>query len=204
MRIPKRSRTAVISKILFFLAVVLMIYFLFGRVWIKHMRYPLKFEEEIKTYSEKYSVDPYMVASIIWAESRFLPDAVSGKDARGLMQLLPGTAVWAAGKMGLSEFEEAMLLDPEMNIRIGCWYLKFLSSQFPDNEELVLAAYNGGIGNVQEWLKDKTYSGDGCRLDHIPFQETRDYVLKVKNACKIYRETYPSLGSSSNRKGSNQ
>ena len=204
MRTPKRSRMAVISKLLLFLAVVLMIYFLFGRVWIKQMRYPLKFEEEIKTYSEKYSVDPYMVASIIWAESRFLPDAVSGKDARGLMQLLPDTAVWAAGKMGLSDFEEAMLLNPEMNIRIGCWYLNFLSSQFPDNEESVLAAYNGGIGNVQKWLKDKTYSGDGYRLDHIPFQETRNYVLKVKGACKIYREIYPSLGSSPNRKGSNQ
>ena len=190
MGAPKRKKPAIVSILLFFLAGILMIYFLYGSSWIKRMRYPLKFEEEIKEYSAEYSV------------SRFLSDAVSGRDARGLMQLLPSTATWAAGKMGLADFEEAKLLDPEVNIRIGCWYLGFLSSRFPGSDELILAAYNGGIGNVQKWLQDKTYSGDGQQLDHIPFQETRNYITKVQDAYEIYKEIYPSLDLSPNQKGS--
>ena len=202
MGAPKRKKPAIVSILLFFLAGILMVYFVYGSSWIKRMRYPLKYEEEIREYSAEYSVDPYMVASVIWVESRFLSDAVSGRDARGLMQLLPSTATWAAGKMGLADFEEAKLLDPEVNIRIGCWYLGFLSSRFPGNDDLILAAYNGGIGNVQKWLQDKTYSGDGQQLDHIPFRETRDYIIKVQDAYKIYKEIYPSLDLSPNQKGS--
>jgi soluble lytic murein transglycosylase len=126
-------------------------------------------------------------------ESRFMPDAVSNKDAKGLMQILPSTARWAAEKMGIMDFEEAMLMDSEINIRIGCWYLGFLASQFPDNWELVLASYNGGIGNVRKWLSNKEYSRDGQRLDHIPFQETRNYVVRVLEAYEIYKGLYPSL-----------
>ena len=118
------------------------------------------------------------------------------------MQLLPTTAAWAAEKMDLEDFEEAMLLDPKVNIRIGCWYLSYLSAQFPGSHEVVLAAYNGGMGNVRKWLQNEDYSGDGQKLDHIPYPETRNYVTKVQDAYEIYKEIYPSLDLSSHQKGS--
>jgi soluble lytic murein transglycosylase len=193
----KRRKQAVGGVILALLAVMMGIWLLYNSTWYKRIRYPLKYENEIREYAEEYSVDPYLAASVIWVESRFEPEAVSRSDARGLMQLLPATAAWSAQKIGLSGYDDAMLLNPEMNIRIGCWYLGYLSNQFSGSIELTLAAYNGGIGNVQKWLRNKDYSRDGKRLDRIPFPETRDYVSKVMDAYEIYKEIYPSLGMTS-------
>ena len=161
--------------------------------WLKQRRYPLNYEDLIEKYAVKYSVDPYLAASVIWVESRFLPEAISPQDARGLMQILPTTAQWASVRMGLEDYQEEQLFEPEINIEIGTWYLSFLNSQFPDNRDLVLASYNGGIGNVLKWLDNREYSSDGKQLDHIPFPETRNYVTKVQEVYDIYREIYPSL-----------
>jgi soluble lytic murein transglycosylase len=193
MGAPIRRIPAAGKVLLILLAVILLAYLLYNSSWYKRMRYPLKYEDHIRKYAEEYSVDPYLAASLIWVESGFETEAVSGRNARGLMQILPSTAAWGAEKMGLAGYEEAMLLDPEKNIRIGCWYLGYLSNQFPGSMQLTLAAYNGGIGNVQKWLQDKAYSKDGKQLDHIPFPETRNYVLKVMHAYEIYKEIYPSL-----------
>ncbi|NLU37231.1 MAG: lytic transglycosylase domain-containing protein [Clostridiales bacterium] len=160
---------------------------------IKQKKYPLKFEEQIREYSTVYQVDPFLVASIIFIESRFNPDAVSMRNAKGLMQILPSTGEWVASKLDIENFNETHLLDPETNIQIGCWYISYLSSQFSGNMELVLAAYNGGIGNVSKWLKEKKYSTDGKQLDYIPFVETRNYVEKVLGVYNIYQEIYPGL-----------
>ena len=106
MGAPKGKKPVIIGILFIILAGILVCYFLYISPWIKRMRYPLKYEKEIKEYSAEYSIDPYLVSSIIWTESRFVPDAVSGRDARGLMQLLPTTAAWAAEKMDLEDFEE--------------------------------------------------------------------------------------------------
>jgi soluble lytic murein transglycosylase len=58
------------------------------------------------------------------------------------------------------------------------------------NNDLVLAAYNGGIGNVQKWLKNSQYSSSGKALDKIPFKETENYVKRVNNYWKIYKNLY--------------
>lgn len=194
---PKRRIRAVGKALVALLAVMMGIWLFLNSTWYKRMRYPLKYEEEILKYAAEYSVDPYLAASVIWVESRFIPEAVSRRDARGLMQLLPSTAAWGAQKIGLPDYNDVMLLNPEVNIRIGCWYLGYLSSRFSGNVELTLAAYNGGIGNVQKWLGDKAYSRDGEKLDWIPFPETRDYVVKVMDAYRIYKKIYPSLGGAS-------
>ncbi len=109
------------------------------------------------------------------------------------MQLVPATASWTADKIGLSPFDDTMLFDPEVNIRLGCWYLGYLRRQFPEDIELVLASYNGGIGNVKKWLANKNYSKDGLSLDYIPFNETRNYVATVIKTMEIYKNLYPSL-----------
>jgi len=61
------------------------------------------------------------------------------------------------------------------------------------NNDLVLAAYNGGIGNVQRWLKDKKYSSSGKELERIPFKETENYVRRVNNYWKIYEKLYRNI-----------
>jgi len=154
------------------------------------INYPLGHQNLIKKYSEKYGVDPYLVAAIINVESRYDENAVSRKEARGLMQISPVTGYWAAKELGIEDFNLDMLYDPEINIMIGTWYLDVLSQEFGGNLQLILAAYNAGSGNVHNWLNDKRYSKDGKSLSQIPFQETREYVDRVQDNIKIYQTLY--------------
>ncbi|EPS47163.1 transglycosylase SLT domain-containing protein [Clostridium botulinum CFSAN002367] len=108
------------------------------------------------------------------------------------MQITPETGEWVAEKMGMKDFNIDDLKDPETNIKMGCWYLNNLKEEFDGNMDLVLAAYNGGRGNVQKWLKDSEHSKDGESLHYIPFKETDKYVKKVKAIYNIYRFLYKS------------
>lgn len=152
--------------------------------------YPLKYVNYIKEYSQKYDLDPYLVMSVIRTESGFKENVRSNKNAIGLMQITPDTASWAAEKMNIYDFKDSMLNDPRFNIQMGCWYMKDLKNEFNGNIDLVLAAYNGGRGNVQKWLKDSGHSYDGKNLHYIPFKETDKYVKKVKVSYKVYKYLY--------------
>ena len=99
------------------------------------------------------------------------------------------TGLWAAGQVGLEQ-ETLNLKDPETNIRLGCWYLKWLDEKFSGVQETGLAAYNAGHGNVAKWLADEEKSRDGMKLDEIPFGETKSYVKRVQLAEKLYRIAY--------------
>lgn len=154
--------------------------------------YPLGYLDLIKKYSNEYNVDPYLVAAIINVESRYDKEAISSKKARGLMQISPTTGEWAAEELAIEDFTLEKLFEPEINIRIGTWYLKVLSEEFDNNLQLILAAYNGGSGNVSKWLGNKDYSKDGLVLSKIPFKETEEYIKKVERNLKIYRIIYKS------------
>lgn len=157
---------------------------------IARVFYPLRYSEFIGKYSEKYNLNPYLVAAVINTESDFKPDAKSSKNAYGLMQITPSTAEWAAKEMKLEKFSTEMLMEPEFNIRMGCWYIDNLKKEFNSNMDLVLAAYNGGRGNVQKWLANSNHSKDGKNLSYIPFKETDKYVKKVKVNYNIYKFLY--------------
>lgn len=157
---------------------------------IGRMLYPLKYENYIRAYSKEYNVDPMLVAAVIRAESNYKAEAKSSKDAYGLMQITPETAKWSAEKMKLENFKVEDLYKPETNIKIGCWYLDNLNAEFGGNTDLVLAAYNGGRGNVRKWLKESDHSKDGVNLHYIPFPETDKYVKKVKVNYNIYKYLY--------------
>ena len=153
----------------------------------------LKYNEFITKYSTEYSLDPYLVAALIKAESNFNKNAKSQKDAYGLMQITEKTGQWAAGEMKISNFNSDLLYDPEFNIKMGCWYLDNLKKQFNGNMDVVLAAYNGGRGNVQKWLNNAQHSTDGSSLNYIPFKETDKYVKRVNTNYKIYKFLYPRM-----------
>ncbi len=154
--------------------------------------YPIGYINYIYIYSEKYDVDPYLVAAIVNVESKFDINAKSEKDARGLMQISPVTGKWASKELELKNFTLESLYDPEMNIMIGCWYLSVLSEEFDNELPLILAAYNGGSGNVNKWLSNRQYSDNGKTLREIPFKETREYVEKVEKNHEMYQKIYKS------------
>jgi len=151
--------------------------------------YPLQYREFIGDCAEEHGIDPYLVAAVIRAESRFRPEATSPQGARGLMQLMPDTARWVAGQTGLP-YDDAYLYDPAYNIRLGCWYLALLIREFGGDPVRALAAYNGGMTNVHNWLRDRQWTGERHTLPQIPFAETRHYVANVLRDQRWYRLIY--------------
>ena len=173
------------KALLFLLAIVLaVIASISGYNVGRQTVYPVAYSDYIVKYAHKNGLDPFLVMAVIKQESNFVPEAASDY-AHGLMQLTPDTAEWNARAMGLNDYD---YLEPETNIEIGCHYLAYLIDMY-DNIDTALAAYNGGMGNVNAWLGDSECSSDGVTLDYIPFPETRAYVEKVNG----YWENYESL-----------
>jgi soluble lytic murein transglycosylase len=117
---------------------------------------------------------------VIYQESKFDADARSSSGAVGLMQLLPETGQGIADRTGGSSWSPDDLLNPELNIRYGSWYLRHLLDKY-DDERLALAAYNAGQTNVDAWRE----RGVG-----IQFDETRHYVERVAELKRIYADVY--------------
>jgi len=140
--------------------------------------YPVEYEALIRIRATDNGIDPAWVASIILAESDYQPEAVSSANAQGLMQLLPDTARWIAGKFD-ETYEEGCLFDPETNVRYGCWYLGWLYGRFDGDMTCATAAYHAGQGQVDAWLADPACSDDGKTLSRIPFETTDTYVKRV-------------------------
>ena len=150
--------------------------------------YPKEYEQQVTTYSEMYNVDENLIYAIIKAESNFDPNAVSNKDARGLMQLMYDTAADVA-KIVEIEITEQHLLEPEININLGTKYISMLIEKY-ENIEVALAAYNAGSGNVDKWIAENTIKADGSNIENIPFKETNNYVRKILRDYKIYKQIY--------------
>lgn len=157
--------------------------------YMEKRKYRLDYPTQIKAYSREFGLDPYLVAAVIHCESGNRPVVVSPKGAVGLMQIMPDTGGWIAEKLGLANYDGAMLKDPEVNIRMGCWYLSYLTDRFGGVRSHALAAYNAGPGNLKKWLEDEAYSQDGV-LVNIPFDETSSYVQKVERAYEKYKNLY--------------
>ena len=188
----KRRKSSGKIKIFFtFLFLILLVVFSVNAVkYALYRMYPVTYSEYVEKYSEQYNLDEHLVFSMIKAESSFNPNAVSPRNAKGLMQIIDSTGEWAAEKMDIEDFTTAQLMEPETNIHIGCWYIARLLKQYNQNTELALAAYNAGSGNVSKWLKDESISKDGTTLDRIPFEETRNYVNKINKYISMYKKLY--------------
>jgi soluble lytic murein transglycosylase len=155
--------------------------------------YPLRYSDIIEENAAAYQLDPALIAGVILSESSFRPDATSYKDARGLMQLMPDTAAWIAGKLDESGFTADSSYDPALNVRFGCWYLKYLSNLFNGDPKLIVCAYHAGQNNVAAWLNNPRYSSDGVTLHTIPTDDTRTYADRVLTARDVYRKYYYPL-----------
>ena len=156
----------------------------FAQTYFRY-QYPLQYEEDIILEAKKNNISPALVASLINAESGFNTTAISSKGAMGLMQIMPSTANWVAGELNIENFNEKMLLEPSINIRIGCKYLGYLKEKF-DDDRVLLSAYNAGETIVRTWLKDEKYSVDGISLTSTPYKQTNAYVEKIFKMLPVY------------------
>lgn len=151
-------------------------------------RHPFEFRGLVEDYAREQNLDPALVAAMILNESSFNPEAESRLGARGLMQLMPETAEWVAGKLN-EEFDFDRLYDAETNIRFGCWFLGYLSRKFDGDPVKMVAGYHAGGGAVDAWLADPALSQDGM-LTSIPYSGTERYVERVIKAYDVYIKHY--------------
>lgn len=129
-------------------------------------------------------------------ESSFDRTAVSHAGARGMMQLMPGTAQEQAGKMGVGYDYGRLTSDPAYNVMLGSAYFRRLLDQWDGNYPLAVASYNAGAGNVRKWVRN---NGDPRRpgadivawIEDIPFTETRGYVQRVLENTVVYERLNP-------------
>jgi soluble lytic murein transglycosylase len=150
---------------------------------------PLAHQDAIRAQAHDKQLDPSLIAGVIYAESKFA-DSTSSAGALGLMQLLPSTAHFIADRSGGTAFTTEDLSTPDVNIAYGSWYLRYLLDRYDGNEVLTLAAYNGGMGNVDRWVAEARARGERLEVADIPFPETRAYVERVLDARRDYRRTY--------------
>lgn len=151
-------------------------------------------QDHIEKYAAQYNLQPAFVMAIIRNESSFRTNAESSVGARGLMQMMPDTAEWIAGKLDDHSYTFDRMWDAETNIRYGCWYLGYLTRLFHGDAELVSAAYHAGQTTVTQWLSDRTKSADGISLDLDKLSDgpTKQYIGRVTQTYGIYQSLlYP-------------
>lgn len=178
------------GKIIGFILLAILILFVvcYGLVAYQTSRTRINYQDEIYEYSEKYNVDPLLTASIIKVESDFDKEAKSHQGAQGLMQLLDETASHAA-ELTNKEFYPDKLSDVEYNLDLGIAYYDYLYRYY-NNRDLALAAYNGGVGNVDKWIKEGILDPVEPDVLNIPFEETRQYVTKIDANYDVYKKFY--------------
>ncbi len=140
-----------------------------------------------------------MAHALARQESQFAQNAISHAGARGLMQLMPGTAREQAGKMGLSYSQEALISDPGYNVRLGDGYFGRMMDTYGGATPLAVGAYNAGPGNVNKWLRANGDPRTGTIdwidwLERIPIYETKNYIQRVLENAVVYQSMNPQRG----------
>ena len=147
-------------------------------------RFPTPYREQVLARAREIGVDPAFMFGLIRQESRFIVDARSHAGASGLMQVMPATARWTAGKIGLP-YRADMINDRDVNLRLGASYLKLVLDDFGGSQALAAAAYNAGPSRPRRWREGATVE-PAAWAEGIPFAETRDYVKKVLSNTVYY------------------
>ena len=156
---------------------------------VRNLTLPLAYASMIREQAREKHLDPALIAAVIFAETKFVP-RTSTTGALGLMQIEPATAEFLARRSGGTSFAIADLDSPDINIRYGSYYLRYLLDRYGGDETLALAAYNGGETNVDAWLAEAHTAGVPFTIASIPFAQTRAYVTRVERAQVSYTKDY--------------
>jgi soluble lytic murein transglycosylase len=151
--------------------------------------FPRPYWPDLRKFASTNALDPYMVASLIRQESEFNPNAVSPKNAVGLMQLLPKVGRGVAKQEKLKHFSTQQLFTPAINLQLGTKYFRSMVDQF-GGFEYALAAYNAGDYRVVDWQANGKYRDIQEFVESIPFTETREYVQAIMRNANVYRQLY--------------
>ncbi|MBY0315939.1 MAG: transglycosylase SLT domain-containing protein [Bdellovibrionales bacterium] len=151
--------------------------------------YPKAFDNVVSQYSKRTKVPSEFIWSIMRAETIYRPDAISPVGARGLMQIMPKTGRKIASLQG-EDVDTNSLVRPYVSIRLGSYYLQRVLKKFKGNLALAAAAYNGGPHRVHAWINLFGRLDLDEFIEHIPYQETRNYVKKVSKYYAIYNLIY--------------
>lgn len=154
------------------------------------INFPRFYREDIKKRAREFNLDENLIYAIMREESRFNERDVSSSGAVGLMQLLPSTAGWIMEKNQLKEIAREELFRPDINIFLGSWYLRYLLDKFKGDIFLTVAAYNGGPGLIERWVKDGGLADRDMAIEMLPKEETKFYCQKVLFSYSLYKKIY--------------
>ena len=140
-----------------------------------------------------HSADMASVYAVARQESEFVWQTSSGAGAKGLMQVMPATAVSTARRAGVAFDYARLIVDPAFNTQLGAAFLGQVMEDEGGSRELAFAAYNAGGGRVAQWIAAHGDPRTGAAdlidwIERIPFDETRDYVQRVSENLGVYRQ----------------
>jgi soluble lytic murein transglycosylase len=158
------------------------------RVW--QLAYPNPFRDMIEKHCGAASVDPDLLQALMREESALDPKALSWAGAVGLTQLMPATAKAVAKGLKIRNVNVQMLLEPDLNIRLGSWYLGTLVKRWDGNLPYAIASYNAGPGMVARWRDANGKAELDEWVEDIPISETRGYVKRVLRSYNTYQLLY--------------
>ncbi len=152
--------------------------------------YPIVYRAELLRYAKSKNIDPRFVLAIMKQESSFRADAKSPSAARGLLQLVFDTALKYNKQAGFPALNAEDLYRPDVNIAVGSVYMSELKRQFGGLYEAIAASYNGGEDNAARWLERSRPKEAAIFVAEVGFAESKNYVFKVMNNYRAYRELY--------------
>lgn len=154
-----------------------------------NLRYPAPYRDALQENLHKHGLEEAWVYGLMRQESRFATKARSDVGAAGVMQIMPATARWVAQRMGMKGYRKGLIHQLDVNIKLGTYYMKNVSSMFGDNPVLASAAYNAGPSRARQWCGTQPLEG-AIYIETIPFDETRDYVRKVMSNTVYYSKLF--------------
>lgn len=203
----KKTLALILAILLLLVMIGTLLYNFVYIPWRDKREYPLRYPDEIFAASQEFGLDPYLIMAMGRRESSLRADAVSHAGAVGLLQVMPDTGEWIAGKLGIGgDYTPELLTDPAYNARLGCWYIDFLLDRYDGQVVEALTAYNQGHGTVDGWLADPQISPDGhslqkeedgATLTGLPdyIKDGRVYAALILSARDEYARIYPDAFS---------
>lgn len=149
------------------------------------MRYLAPYRAALQSHIREHDLEEAWVYGLMRQESRFVTGAKSTVGAAGLMQIMPATARWVAGKLGMKSYRNSLIHQIDTNLRLGTYYMKSVLSQSENSPVMASASYNAGPSRARQWRGDQPLEG-AIYIETIPYEETREYVKKVMSNTFYY------------------
>ena len=159
---------------------------------VRFIIFPKKYEDIVNSVAKEYNVDPYLIYAIIKKESNFNKNAISRSNAKGLMQLMNSTANEVVQSINTIPNNGYDIYDEYNNICIGTKYLSDLIKIYNGNIYLAVSAYNAGLGNINNWIKEDSNYYDNVNkvIEILSFNETKTYLIDVIRYYNMYKIIY--------------